>query len=507
MNKYLKTAAGLYSRPVSKISRIKIINILIIISLLFFGGFLRFSNLGYSEFQDDEKKAVVRKINGETTAEFLLNQRKGPLQFAVTSATLLINQNKSELVLRAPFTFLNLLSIVVVYFLLKEITGSKTAGFFGAFIFLTNGFIVGFSRIAQYQNLNIFFSLLSLLFYRNLVTKQTKLALYSVLGTICFSLSVLAHWDAVFFIVPIVYFYIVFLIRKDITKRSKLIITSINFLAGSFVILPFLLPYLNNLSANSGNLEYFDKRMGLLAYPLSRHKYIFELYNPFYALYFIGALSAIAIFKIKQSWPYMMWLIINFAGIFIFMEKPGTHIYNYFIPAIFLTSFGISALAKNKHIFILFLLPLALSVSFLYLQSYKIFVDHKQEYPWDSKTIITLFGTKYDTKIYDDKEVLTFGFPHFRNWKEVNEIIKSDKDGCSYITNEGKEISQIYVEEKYGILNSRRCYYIVQVVKPFITRGNGAKFAKISGKSPVYTYKKDGETLLKMYRIDNKNFK
>ena len=99
------------------------------------------------------------------------------------------------------------------------------------------------------------------------------------------------------------------------------------------------------------------------------------------------------------------------------------------------------------------------------------------------------------------KEVLTFGFPHFRNWREVNEIIKSDPDKCTYITNEDKGIAQIYVEAKYGILENRNCYYIIDVKQPFITRENGAIFAKAHNKEPVYEYKKNEKSFLKMYKI------
>lgn len=108
----------------------------------------------------------------------------------------------------------------------------------------------------------------------------------------------------------------------------------------------------------------------------------------------------------------------------------------------------------------------------------------------------------FETTDLDESEVLTFGFPHFRNWKTVAEIIDNDSDNCSYITNEGKEISQIYVLTKYGLITNDRCYYIVDVKKPFISTRDKIKFSKANDSKLVYKYQKDGETLLKLYKIE-----
>ena len=45
---------------------------------------LRFVNLGYSDYQGDEIKALFRSLAGASLLSFLLDQRKGPLQFLVT---------------------------------------------------------------------------------------------------------------------------------------------------------------------------------------------------------------------------------------------------------------------------------------------------------------------------------------------------------------------------------------------------------------------------------------
>jgi len=474
----------------------------LLILLVILAGILRFSNLGYSEFQDDEKKALFRTSESTSSYEFLMNQRKGPMQFLVTGITsFILNDDLNEFAIRLPFTIANLLSVVVFYLILKNLFKSQIPAFLGALIFSVNGFIVGFSRIAQYQNLNILFSLLSFYFFLKLSQTNTKHLKLSLLGTFFFSLSILSHWDAIFFIPPIIFFYIKFLLNKNISKNEKIRATFFNLASGCVLLLPFIIPYILNQLTNQENVQYFNRRVGLSTYNWNRHKFIFELYNPFITIYVLPFLALIGLLWKRKGLVLLGWFLINLIAIKFFMQKPGTHIYNYVISLIFLASAGIQVLYTKKILFKLLLLPLLVSISFLYYQSFMIFVDHKQEYPWDEKEIIKIRKISLNTKEYSDKEILTFGFPHFRNWREIDKVVSQDPDNCSYISNEGKEITEIYMGNKYGVLEKRICYYIVDVKNPFNTRAKDAVFAETVGKKPVYTFKRDGNSLVKVYKI------
>ncbi len=464
---------------------------------------LRLRNLGYSEFQDDEKKAIIRLAEGETVKDFLLSQRKGPMQFLVTQAVLTITRDpRNELMLRLPFALISLGSIAVFYLILTKLFKSRLVAFIGTFLFMVNGLMVGFSRIAQYQNINILFSLLTIYLFIKL-TETRKVYQVSLLGTTAWCISLLAHWDAIFVLIPFAYFYIKFLLRKDISRTPKIKITLANFVLGCLLLLPFLIPYIKTQVNSTANMEYFDRRVGVSEYTWDKHKFIFELYNPHVTLVFLAVLAFFGLLNIKRHPMLIVWFTSNFLLIRYFMEKPGTHIYNYVIPAIILAASGIQFLMKFKNTFyVALLLPIFVLCVFLYFQAYILFVDHSKEYPWDTNEILTTKNIVLQTERYKGKEVLTFGFPHYRNWKRINEIVASDPDKCTYITNEGKEISQIYMDNKYGIMENRPCYYIVDVARPFITRGTGAVFAKVQNKEPVYTYSKDGKTLVKLYKIN-----
>ncbi len=478
------------------------IAVLPILLIIILASFLRFTNLGYSEFQDDEKKAFIRNGSDETVYNFLLNQRKGPLQFFLTSATVFFTHDaRNEFLVRLPFTIANLLSVLVVYLILKEYFSSRLTAVFGSTLYMANGFVVGFSRIAQYQNLNLLFSFLAVYLFLKCKNNPSKAMVFSLLGTLAFSLSLLAHWDAIFFVIPIIYFYGRFISDKSIPLTRRVKITLFNLLFGLLLLLPFLVPYVQNQFSNTVNTEYFERRVGTSQLPISRHKFIFDLYNPFITLPFMFVLFLIGLVNYRKSAPLIFWFSLNFLVIFLLMKKPGTHIYNYIIPAIFVATSGFAQIRKNKYVLLVFALPVIAALAFVNYQSYKIFVDHSPEYPWYPKIIFSFKNIILHTPFYDDKEVLTFGFPHFRNWKSVNEAILNDSDKCTYITNEGKEISQIYTLEKYGILKTRSCYFIVDVERPFITREDGVVFSQIRNKTPVYSHVVDGHPVTEIYKI------
>jgi len=55
-----------------------------VIALFLLAGVLRFVNLGYSDYQGDEIKALYNPKEIKS-AQFFLEQRKGPMQFLVTA--------------------------------------------------------------------------------------------------------------------------------------------------------------------------------------------------------------------------------------------------------------------------------------------------------------------------------------------------------------------------------------------------------------------------------------
>jgi hypothetical protein len=248
-------------------------------------------------------------------------------------------------------------------------------------------------------------------------------------------------------------------------------------------------------------VRYFSRRVGKSTYPLEKHRAIFELYNPYLTIYFLPAIGILAFLKPRKNFVWFLWFGFNFFLIKSYMQKPGTHTYNYFIPAIFVASGGIEVIATAKFkIFRILLLPVLVCAIFLVYQTYVLFVDNTPEYPWFDKKILSYKEWELVAASYDKKEILTFGFPHFRDWKTIAEIVNKDPDNCSYITNEGLEISKIYLDIKHGVKRSEKCYYVIKVKRPF---NNIHKDSHLHIDEPcvkVYSYFREGKVLNRLYK-------
>jgi len=310
-------------------------------------------------------------------------------------------------------------------------------------------------------------------------------------------LSILSHWDAVFYVVPTLYFLVVFTQRKNIFKKEKLVCLLIGSITFAVVVLPFIIPYILSLSSSqAGNIDYLFKRVGTVGSSFMRHRYIFELYNPEITLWLIVAGLISAVFFIKKTSIFLLWFIVNLLLIKLFMITPKTHIYNYVVPAIIASSLGLYYFYKwaggRIKVFVpFFLLTILTTVGLLFVQSYLIFVDHSKEYPFDEKQTLWHLNPALS-----DDEIITFGFPHKRGWKEINKFIGTS---CKYVTNESKGISQVYVDAHYGF--DANCYYLVQVKRPFYTKTQDAIYTGAKDSKLVYKYSKNGETLTKVYKM------
>ena len=154
---------------------------------------LRLMNLGYSDYQGDEIKALFIPDPTESVATFLLTQRKGPIQFLITFILKLLDPEYSNrFFMRLPFAIAGILTVYFFYRLV-EMHFSKKIAFFGAFFLATNGFFVAFSRIIQYQSFVILFMIVSLYFF-TLSFKKKKWKIKGLyFGFISWAFSCLSH--------------------------------------------------------------------------------------------------------------------------------------------------------------------------------------------------------------------------------------------------------------------------------------------------------------------------
>ncbi len=476
-----------------KIKLFLVRNIFLII-ILIFASSLRIWNLGYSDFQGDEIKAFFRPEEGQSALAFLLDQRKGPNQFLITWLFKDISSNyENYFLIRLPFAVAGILSVLIFYLIVRKLLGEKIA-FFSSIFFATNGFLIAFSRIVQYQSFVIFLGLLSIYLY--ILFREKVKFWYLYLSFFSLAMSILFHYDGVFFgiflgLLVLGDILLIFWRKKaeakfkrslnfasisnslvDRVKKKSFIInltgSSVLFIASLAL---FYIPFVLNISQTT--LDYWSGRItGDVSGKISSSYYLFTVYQPIYAVHFYVLLTALGTaivllpfvikpivnklpriklldFFVKIITPnYYLLGVLSWATLpFIFLEFyvsiPGTHIYTYLIPMTILMGTAISTstdiVDKIKYLKGISILGVFLLGIFLFLQSWTIFVDHSKEYPWQEDSFL-VFHLFKPTPIF---HLSMFGFPYQRGWQEVGEFI-NDKDAF-YTSNERVSITRYYV--------------------------------------------------------------
>jgi len=504
-----------------------VVEIIFLGILIVFTVYTRFYNLGYSDYIGDEHKAFIELSSGQSLGNFFMTQRKGPMQFIVSHIPYLITGNfRNELAQRIPFSLASLGAVIVFYFLIKKLTKNTYTAFLSAFFLTVNGFIVGFGRIAQYQNLNLLFSFLALYFYADLIGNKndTNFLKSSLYGTLFWCLSILSHWDAIFIfpVVVIIFFKYLKNQKQESEDKKKLFVK--NFILGCFVLLPFLVPYTYFQITNQENMSYFGRRIEIGHFLYERYNLLITLYNPFLTLHILIIFGILGALIYKKSYIFSAWFLFAYSCFELFVRKPGTHIYNFIIPVTVLVSIALASVFEKlpKLLKMVWVLLIVLTLSFLAYQTHYIFIDHHKEYPWEQKTLVDfreLEEKRYKkkrvreservyhsltTKEYDiDQKLPLFGFPHKRYWNEINEFIDSQNkvrnEDLDYITNEVKTISEWYMDIGYG---NERPFYLVGIKRP-LSFVKDYSWPQIGKKEVVKKIKNEqSETVVKIYRAE-----
>lgn len=489
----------------------KRINILILLTLIVSAGFLRFYNLGYSNYTADEYGAMIWTKSTPDNfpsdlKEFFLTRKKGPLQYIVSYLPIYLTGSYiNELAVRIPFAIFSVLSVLVFYKLVERLTKNRLVAFISAGLFMTSGFIAAFGRIVQYQNLNMFFSFSGLYLYSELLVSKRKLMQKTLLGTAALALSLFAHWDVVFVTVPLVLILVQFARDDSFPKKYKVKLLLTNLAFGLLLVLPFLVPYSLKFQSIKGNQTYLSKRVGY--YQKSNiDDYLFdvEFYNPFLTLLVYGIGGLLGALMIRRSKLFLLWFAANFAFFEFFVRKPGTHIYNFLIPLFVLVAFGFSGLIEvsKKYLKIVSLVLTVSVLGFLYYQTYLIFVDHLVEYPWQQETIYKYKTVKHS---HEHRPRYLIGFPHNRYWKEINDFVNEQNrvngETYGYLTNESKTISDYYMDARYKSFGG---FYAIGIKYPW-SFANDYKFLQIGGRRTVKIIKNEKKVnVVRIYRVEPK---
>lgn len=483
---------------------------------------LRFFNLGYSDYQGDEIKALYLPEQGQSFSNYFIDQRKGPVQFLITYGLRFLNPDyTNQLMMRIPFALAGVLAVYFFYKLVRFHFGRRAALLSGLLL-ASSGFFVAFSRIVQYQSFVVFFMVLSLYMFTLSVKDERRKYCGLFWGFVFWALGILSHYDAVFMF-PFVFYLLSVWVKRNLKSNTKAYKTLLVSLAVSgAMLLSFYIPFV--LSISDSTLAYWGGRIsGDVSAKISSSRYLFTVYQPIYVIHFyiLASLAGFAFLYykayglhlpkkllFKKAASYIS-LFLWFALPFVFMEKfvyiPGTHIYAYLLPLMVIMSIGLDGiyqlLTEKFSATVLvwaYQVVMFLIFTFIFAQSYAVFVDNRQEYPWEPEKFF-IWTFPEPTPIY---HLSLFGFPYFRDWEGIGAFVKQYPEITAYSTNERKSIARYYVPLEKD--TDRAGFYIhIRNPQTFTEEASGAKSKYWMEKyDPIFTLTRHNQDYVRMYIME-----
>lgn len=393
--------------------------------LILVSGFLRFYQLGYSHYYGDETKTLYLRKD-VSAFNFLMNQRKGPMQFIVVWVTEKVSGGFSEGVIRAPFALAGTVLVLVFYIFVRQNFGFRVA-MFSTLLFSLNGFYIAFSRTAQYQVLYLLFGFLALIFSKHS---------YFVSGSF-FALALLSHYDALFFIIPLF-----FLVQKR--GFIKILFT------GIAVSLLFYLPNIALGYFGTNTFWYIARRLAGEEYLKNNSLYTAFVYNPLYIyliiLFSVSILGYIKSREFKYAYFLSVWLLVPFVTFQLMVLNPGTHIHNYYLPLFIFGGLGLDYLSKKLGRFRWVGLAVfaTSSLTILLIQMWTFIPGINNGYPWKETDFV---GIKVD-RASPDYHLYLYGFPYYRGWDKLKEYGGLKNGMRNFYTNDNETVAEYYL---YGV--------------------------------------------------------
>lgn len=179
-------------------------------TLLLIASPFRLIRLGYSEFDADEARAVLRAtavIQGYDDVFFI--HRKGPAEILLPTAVYVLTGRLTEAYARLPFTIANLASLLAVFLLGRCMFGSL-AGWFAALLLALDGYLIAFARFVEYQSVVLLTSAVALLvLYRLYRSPQASPTRLLTLAAWVLTTGLLSHYEAALVLFPSLFLLII----------------------------------------------------------------------------------------------------------------------------------------------------------------------------------------------------------------------------------------------------------------------------------------------------------
>src|SRR5690606_14107595 len=279
-----------------------------LLSLALVGGFMRLPNLGYSEFQGDETRALLRTAEAiQGYGDALMTHKKGPGEILLPGSLYVLVGQIHEAAARLPFTLLNLTGLFAIYLLGWRLFG-PVAGWSAAMILALDGYFIGFARIVQYQSMVFCLLVLSVLALYRLTGTQQGLVRYLTLAAIFLGTALLAHYESALAALPALYLlYRIWRGGVELGRLARAMIVPV--LVGAAILVAFYVPFVLHPAFAVTYAYITVNRIGG-EFPYNRLADFFErsaLYSTTYYLLLMIALTVAGLIRIYRRNLPSLW--------------------------------------------------------------------------------------------------------------------------------------------------------------------------------------------------------
>ncbi|NJN66517.1 MAG: phospholipid carrier-dependent glycosyltransferase, partial [Chloroflexaceae bacterium] len=271
---------------------------LILYALVGVGVFFRLAFLGSAEFQGDEGQAMImaaRLVHGQDDILYL--HRKGPMEVLLAALPLALTHHVNEWVARLPFVLAGVGVLAGSYLVGSRLFKSHDAGLLAAAILSLEGFMLGFSRIVQYQPIVLLMTLGGLwCCWRFFEGGSWRLLL---LAAWLAATGLLAHYDGIFGLPAMVWMVAAGGIQRGWQGRQWVQYLGLPLVVGGGLLAVFYLPFVRH-EQFAQTLHYLlEKRIGgnepsggMFANNLGDYYLLATFYNPTFLVHTLAPLLA-----------------------------------------------------------------------------------------------------------------------------------------------------------------------------------------------------------------------
>ncbi len=494
-----------------------------VLLVLVIGAALRVPNLGYSEFQGDEARVMLRAsevIEGYENALFA--HQKMPGEILLETATYAVTRQMNETAARLPFTVAGLAALVGVLLLGTRLFGPP-AGRSAALLAALTGYFVAFARIVQYQSLVFLAVVLAILVLWRMLEQRIALWRHLAVAALLMALGTLGHYEAASIAAPVL--YILWRLWRTGVKPAALLralpAPLLLFLAP---VLLFAVPFMRDPTFTAAYAYAVGYRVDAGGFPYNNLVDFFQrasLYGTTYYLLVMVALTFVALAGVyrrnlpqlwawlaitgaatgllltalrpgwltfggaDQTWLFFATLMLGpwllprvppaerllwwwFGTLMVFslfvVQRPNSHVYTFFIPWVLLGGMviGRAVMVARKHLW-----PRAVMAGSVLAGAALVAILGFYLYRLFVFSEVEVLRTwpenrpaGYWMPFDSPPEIAIFGFPHNSGWKAAGLDYANGKLAGNFLTNEKPEVVDWYTRGA-GACPRGNQYYIV----------------------------------------------